>query len=1230
MSDSAYPCHFGRIALRQNELYATFFDDESTGELADALRMFLAVSQSQPQRRMALAAFRRPEATLRTHAWYAERFWSVLQALHDVDGTPWNSDVSADPDDPSFEFVFAGVPMFVFAGSPTHALRTSRNLGDGMVLLFQPRNVFRGFEGGTPAGTRARQLIRDRLAVWDAIEAHPDMGDYGDPSNHEWRQYFIADDSSRLHERCPLRLRQTHGRATEPTGADPMAIDDEHPALLHELFEQRVDADPTAVALSGDDTDLTYAELDAWANQVAHRLLAAGVGPESKVAVLAERRIETAVAILGVLKAGAGYVPVDPAYPAQRFRYVMTDSAASVVVCPASLLAAVPAGEWAVVQCDRDALVSEPPTRPALTLSPDAAAYIIYTSGSTGEPKGVVVTHGQIVHSTLAHFETGRPFPASFLLLVSFSFDASAVGLWWTLSAGGQVVVPSRDEHRDARALRDLVARHRVTHLDCTPALYSVILNDDASPLSSLRCVIVGGEACPRDLVERHFAMLSDCLLVNNYGPTETTVWATTADLAPGAGNQVPIGRAIAGATATVLDSALQPVAAGEVGELYIGGPGVARGYHERPALTADRFVPDPWSASPGARMYRTGDRARELPDGSLEFCGRVDHQVKVRGFRIELGEVEAALREDSRVDEAVADVHGVGTSAALWAWVTPATDDVTGEDLRTALESSLPAHLVPAQVVVIAEMPRNVAGKVDRSLLPQPELTGLGSAEADQREMTQLETEVSEMVAEVMAMPHIGVNDDLFELGGTSLHIARLGLAIWSRFQVSVPIHPLFQLPSVAGIAQIIEAARRQSSIGSMEWTMERLEDEAELAPLSVEALRHGNWMTPRRVLVTGATGYLGAFLVRELADRTDAELYCLVRAADEAAGFERVRKTMETYLIWDETLIDRIHVVCGDLAEPGLGLAEQQWAELARSVDSIYHSGALVNFLYPYTVLKAPNVDGTAEILRLAATSVLKAVHYISTIDVFLQTDIPRPYLEDEPLVPLDVPEGYARSKWVADHVVRKARDMGVPCCIYRPGMMISHTDTGATQDNDYLLVEIKGLLEFGVVPEANFMFDAIPIDFASKAIAHISLQPESLGHNFHLWNLEPAPVEDVFNWIRSFGYILETVPVETAIQFLVTLSPSNPLFPLMPLFLDEKGRKPPAAFHPEVVASIDFTSECRNTLDALAGSGITCPRMTEELAHKCFQYLVDVGFFPDPEEQRARMIESEQVSA
>jgi amino acid adenylation domain-containing protein len=515
-------------------------------------------------------------------------------------------------------------------------------------------------------------------------------------------------------------------------GIYPSLLNPATAPLLHEMIREQALRNPDALAVLAGDAALDYRSLDRSASRLAGYLVRRGVGPEDRVGVIADRSADTVVAILAVLRAGAAYVPIDPSYPETRRATLLEDAGVDTVITPRRLVAQVPVGpRWLMLSDDLPA--GDPDGDPVTPVCPDNLAYVIYTSGSTGTPKGVAVSHRQIVHAITAQHQVRRPWPEAFLLSISFSFDASAVGLYWTLSAGGCVVIPADGEHNDPERLRQLIETYAVSHIDCSPSLYDLVLGTDPAPLHSLRCVQVGGEPCPPDLAARHRRLLPECVFENNYGPTEATIWSTTQLIGPDTGwpdtadagspaRSVPIGVPIPGARVYLLDESLRPVPPGRSGEIFVGGAGVARGYLARPRFTAERFLPDPFCDRPGQRMYRTGDMAAERPDGSLEFLGRRDGQVKLRGFRIELGEVESALRAHPDVVEAVVDVRTIAGEKTLVGYVrNPDSKPVSDLSLISHLVPVLPDHMVPRRFVQVEHMPRTVSGKVDRTRLPDP-----------------------------------------------------------------------------------------------------------------------------------------------------------------------------------------------------------------------------------------------------------------------------------------------------------------------------------------------------------------------------------------------------------------------------------------------------------------------------------------------------------------------------
>ncbi|MET7766969.1 amino acid adenylation domain-containing protein, partial [Streptomyces sp. NPDC005393] len=570
-----------------------------------------------------------------------------------------------------------------------------------------------------------------------------------------------------------------------------------------ELFEECVSRAPDAVAVVADGAEVSYAELDARAARMARYLVNQGVGAESLVAVVLERGVDLMVALLGILKAGAAYLPIDPAYPADRIAYMLDDAKPAMVLGASDTVAAVPASaplvvintpEFATALDDAAARPTVAGERPRALAHP---AYVIYTSGSTGRPKGVVVTQAGFANTVAALARFGAGPDSRVAQFASLSFDNFC--LEWSLaltSGAALVVVPA--ERRLGQELATFFAEQRVTHATLPPAVLAGL-----EPGSIARDVVleVGGEACSPELVERWSA---GRLMFNTYGPTETTVDATVWRCAPGV-REVPIGSPIDNARAFVVDAFLSPVAPGVVGELYLAGAGLARGYAGRPGMTAERFVACPHGA-PGERMYRTGDLARWDAEGRLVFVGRADEQVKVRGFRIELGEVQAVVAGHPSVEQAAVitreDVPGDHRLVAYVVPVEGAHHDELSAGVRARVAEKLPQYMVPSAVVVLDELPLSANGKLDRKSLPVPEYAkGVGRGPSNVREELMCAA-----FADVLGLESVGVDDDFFALGGHSLLAVRLAERL-REHGVPVSVRALFQTPTVAGLATSSDA---------------------------------------------------------------------------------------------------------------------------------------------------------------------------------------------------------------------------------------------------------------------------------------------------------------------------------------------------------------------------------------------------------------------------------------
>ncbi len=627
---------------------------------------------------------------------------------------------------------------------------------------------------------------------------------------------MTADPDRRIDE-LPLLSRAERHQLVREWNDTATSYGDGRPGL-HELFESQVLRTPEAPAATFEGESLTYAELSARAGRLAATLRRLGCGPESRVGVAMERSLEMVVALFGALKAGGAYVPLDPEYPAERLAFMLEDAHPAVLITQSRLAASLPAVSCPVLALDGDigdAGDAEGCT-PAVSQSPLhdlQLAYVIYTSGSTGRPKGAMVHHGGIRNRLLWMQGAYRLTPADTVLQKTpFSFDVSVWEFFWPLLAGARLAFALPGEHRDAAALVDRIRRERVTVLHFVPSMLQAFLEEPScAGCDSLRLVVASGEALPPELVRRFHERLPGVDLQNLYGPTEASVDVTFegcgADRA-GARRSTPIGRPVANTTIHLLDRGGEPTPIGVAGELCIGGVQVGRGYLDRPALTAEKIVPDPFGA-PGSRLYRTGDLARRWPDGTIEFLGRIDHQVKIRGFRIELGEIEAALAALPAVREALVLVR----EGRLVAYVTPTAGGPEPEAsaLREALRASLPEPMIPSAYVALPAFPLTPNGKVDRRALPAPDAP-VRPVRTPPR--TPEEAEVAEVWSELLRAAEIGVEDNFFDLGGDSIQAVRLVSRLNQRLGASLRVQDVFRHQSVAALAAQVAATRGRRSI--------------------------------------------------------------------------------------------------------------------------------------------------------------------------------------------------------------------------------------------------------------------------------------------------------------------------------------------------------------------------------------------------------------------------------
>ena len=579
---------------------------------------------------------------------------------------------------------------------------------------------------------------------------------------------------------------------------------------IHELFEAQVEKTPDAVAVVFEGQQLTYRQLNERANQLARHLQKLGVEPDTLVGICVERSLELVVGLLGILKAGGAYVPLDPDYPKERLAFMLADADVPVLLTQAGLADQLPPhharsfwldADWPAIATESSAPVTSPATSRHL-------AYMIYTSGSTGQPKGAMNTHVAIVNRLLWMQDAYRLTATDGVLQKTpFSFDVSVWEFFWPLLAGARLVMARPGGHKDVAYLAGLIAKEQITTLHFVPSMLSAFLEQAGLEHScvSLKRVICSGEALSFELQQRFFSRLP-VELHNLYGPTEAAVdvtfWACERN---GPLRVVPIGRPIANTQIYILDGGLEPVPVGVAGELHIGGVGLARGYLNRPELTAEKFIPHPFRS--GARLYKTGDLARYLPDGNIEYLGRLDQQVKIRGFRIELGEIEAVLGRHPGVRESVvvAREDTPGNKQLIGYVVPQAGQTLTVAALREHLLKQLPDYMVPAAFVLLEQLPLTPNGKIDRKALPAPEQR-LGTGVEHVAPRTATEIKLAQIWSELLGVKQIGLRDNFFALGGHSLIATRLVARVNNTFDMGLLLRTVFEHPTLAGFARQVD----------------------------------------------------------------------------------------------------------------------------------------------------------------------------------------------------------------------------------------------------------------------------------------------------------------------------------------------------------------------------------------------------------------------------------------
>ncbi|MFA9394167.1 MAG: amino acid adenylation domain-containing protein [Halodesulfovibrio sp.] len=973
---------------------------------------------------------------------------------------------------------------------------------------------------------------------------------------------------------------------------------------LWSLFVKQYNSAPDAIAIITPNDQISYGELGARAAGFARELTKRGATQKTLVGISLPKSIDQVAAALATQAIGAVFVPIDHEQPAIRKQTIAQESMLSLVI-------ACEAFDPNITHIS-PSLATDSLEHYEGPKSVEDLAYIIFTSGSTGKPKGVSITHKAAVNTLL---DINKRYDISNNDVVfgvsRLTFDLAIYDIFGAFAAGATLVLPEDSRQKDPAHWIDCLALNGCTVWNSAPALMQLAIQyaqTTEKTFPALRLAMLSGDKIVPDLPQNLHSIAPNVETHSLGGATEASIWSICYPIGshkPEHG-PVPYGRPMANQQWYVLDSALEPCPEHVIGDLYIGGTGLAQGYYGRDDLTKKAFITHPVT---GKRIYRTGDMGTLNPQGHLTIIGRRDFQVKIRGHRVEPSEIEHVLSKHPTVSHIVVlpiiGQNGM-TLAAYY------SGSASKQELTVYATEQLPRYMVPAYYVSMDIFPMTPSGKVDRKKLPKPDVEIVADTKQENAELTPLQEAVAEVWNELLQQEFTPVDMDFFNAGGDSVLAAQLVLGIRGKLGITLALPRLFENPTIGLLSQHIleshpdvdETLRKRLSGENTEASKPKESKPDKTTSIvdivHVDILKkhpvckyvptishppHGGQNTFTHPFLTGATGFLGIHVLKSLLQNDVSGVTCLVRATGKDSGLKRILDTAEVYGFSLERFKEKIQIITGDLSLQYFGLEEDQFLELSNNVDAVFHAGALVHYIYSCESLLGPNVIGTREAIRLASTGNVKPLHHVSTVSVFspLRSSDDLLILEDEQIEQdMDVFGGYPQSKWLAERLVQNAINAGLPAYIYRPGLITGTSSKGIWNKEDFLWRVIRGSLKAGVIPDLERVENFLPVDTVAEALVHISRG--TLEHNvYHLDGFNPVSSRQLVEELRQVTSALQVVPYAQWRKAIA--QPENPLYPLLPLLPDD--------VNPESI-SRQFRFDNSNARKALQGSAVHFPAL------------------------------------
>ncbi|PQQ31340.1 non-ribosomal peptide synthetase [Photorhabdus luminescens] len=913
----------------------------------------------------------------------------------------------------------------------------------------------------------------------------------------------------------------------------PLA-DMKNPCFISEI-EEYAKIHSNNIALITRHGHWTYGWLNHRANQLAEFMYTNHtISVGSRVGLLLNRNEDSIAALLAVLKTGASYVPIDPSYPQERIEYMLRDAAVDCIITTSEFVTTLSATIHKIVLLDETVFIRDVNWQ-SVQRKPKDELYVIYTSGSTGQPKGV-----RLLNKTLSNLLTWQKEITiciegdCTLHYMSLSFDVSVQEIFGTLCTGGKLYIADEEERKDLHHLQSIIELNEIRRAYFPYVALQHLAQLTATnkaQLPMLDEVYSTGEQLVLTSDIKHM-FNTNRRLINLYGPSESHVcsaYVMPADISSW-GDSASIGYPLPGFTMLILDKHRRIVPAGVAGELWIISDFLSPGYHNKDHETQARFLTGNWLGTLSQHAYKSGDLIKLKSDNSFTYLGRLDNQLKIRGFRIEPSEIEAVINslDGVKVSAVIGKEISAGNKMLVAFIIT--TEPLERVEMLTRLRSSLPDYMVPNEFIFLPDLPTTPSGKIDRKALHHIEITKMSDdVEKNNIEEALTSTEQTVKLLWQKVFPNRAINpeDNFFNIGGHSLLATQLVYLLRKQFNVDFPIKSLFNATSLRDMADSVDVYLNNDK---------KSDDEIKNTFINDAFIQH-DWTYTRQlnpsmssdVLLTGATGFLGIYLLRDLLQQITGRVICLVRATDNSAGLSRIIKNAHCYGIDHDIDFSRVEIVVGDIAKAKFDLTEAEYQSLSERVSKIYHAAAHINFVLPYSSVKGANVDGIVEVINFCCHRERKKLEYISTIAVFAPDYPQQPITEDSlPDYPNSLSIGYTQSKWVAEQYVQQARYQGVDINIYRIGRISGDSVTGACQEDDFLWLQIKSFIQMEIAPYPELLTtDLLPVDFVSQAIVALSASNKIHEHqNFHLFHPKGTDFTPAYLAITQAEYDITTV--------------------------------------------------------------------------------------------------------